>query len=445
MRNTPDARPEVSQDDPGHHWVRGLRSDADAPEEPVCSAETIASAVAQVGADPVQWAVELGARIADRTIRRLPEFGGGRASVTTLRLGTEQVAIYMVRSLDAGHMVHTPNSAETSSMIHDYVHRRVPMDRIWAGMRYGHAWLTEEFMAACRTLVDRDQRAEELESVSQILFEQVITYAAELGELYRVENDAWVSSAEFARDDAIRSILEGEEIDENAISQTLRYPLSQFHVALVLKVAAEHESASADLHTVASELLQSLGTTTALVVGDSASEVRAWGGSDHTISADDAIPRKAIPGVDIAVGFGGRGANGFRRAAEEAVRTADIAGKLRYRPPSIVTYDQVSLVGLLLENPDQAANFADRELGKLAEKSPHVANLRETVLAYFECRHSPRAAGERLFVAKNTVIYRIKRAEELIGRSLDERPAETWAALLIAKSLYDCEPEASKH
>ncbi|MDV6248110.1 PucR family transcriptional regulator [Rhodococcus opacus] len=445
MRNVPDAQPEVSQDDAGHHWVRALHSDADSPVEPVCSSETIASAVAQVGPGPVQWAVELGARIADRTIRRLPEFGGGRASMTTLRLGTEQVAIYMVRSLDAGHMVHTPNSAETCSMIHDYVHRRVPMDRIWAGMRYGHAWLTEEFMAACRTVVDRDQRAEELESVSQILFEQVITYAAELGELYRVENEAWISSAEFARDDALRSILDGEEVDENAISQTLRYPLSQFHVALVLKVAAGQESsAPADLHAVASELLHSFGTTTALVVGDSASEVRAWGGSDHRISADDALPRRAIPGIDIVVGFGGRGAKGFRRATEEAVRTADIAGKLRCCPPNILTYNQVSLVGLLLENPDQAADFADRELGELAEKSPHVDNLRETVLAYFECRHSPRAAGERLFVAKNTVIYRIKRAEELIGRSLDERPAETWAALLIAKALYDCENNPAK-
>lgn len=439
MRNAPDAHPEVSQDDPGHHWVRGLRSEADAPVEPVCSSETIASAVAQVGAEPVQWAIDLGARIADRTIRRLPEFGGGRASLTTLRLGTEQVAIYMVRSLDAGRMFHTPNSAETTSMIHDYVHRRVPMDRIWAGMRYGHAWLTEEFMAACRTLVDRDRRAEELEAVSQILFEQVITYAAELGELYRIEDEAWISSAEFARDDALRSILAGEEIDENAVSQTLRYPLSQFHVALVLKAAAGHEPAPADLHAAASDLLQSSGTTTALLVGDSADKVRAWGGFDHAISADDVIPRKTFPGVDIAVGFGGRGASGFRRATEEAVRTANIAGKLRCCTPNVVSYDQVSLVGLLLENPEQAADFADRELGKLAEKSPHVENLRETILAYFECRHSPRAAGERLFVAKNTVIYRIKRAEELIGRSLDERPAETWAALLIAKSLYDCE------
>ncbi|MGW5515086.1 PucR family transcriptional regulator [Nocardia africana] len=441
MRSTPDTRPKETQDDPGHHWVRGLRSTAETPVQPACTPETIASAIAQIGPGPVQWAVDLGARIADRTIQRFPEFGGGRSSVATLRLGTEQVAIYMVRSLDAGRMFHTPNSPETASMIHDYVHRRIPMDRIWAGMRYGHAWLTEEFMAACRTLVERDRRAEELESISQILFEQVITYAAELGDLYRIENEAWVASAQFARDDALRAIMEGEEIDENATSQTLRYPLNRFHVSLVVKA---HDSTDTDLPAVAQGTLQSLGAQAVLVVADSAHEVRAWGGFEHRLPVGPVAERQTVPGVDIAIGFGGRGACGFRRATEEAERTASIATRVKYRTPYIVTYDQVSLVGLLMESPEQAADFADRELGQFAENSTQMATLRETVLAYFECRHSPRAAGVRLFVAKNTVLYRLKRAEELIGRSLDERPAETWAALLIAKALYGGEDQAQQ-
>lgn len=142
-----------------------------------------------------------------------------------------------------------------------------------------------------------------------------------------------------------------------------------------------------------------------------------------------------IPGVHVSIAVGGRGIAGFRGASEETSRISSIASRLDHRPSRIVSYDQVSLLGLLLENTDYAVDFVNRELGRLAEDTAPTATLRETVLAYFECRHSPRAAGERLYVAKNTVIYRLKRAEELIGRTLDERPVETWAALLIAKSL----------
>jgi hypothetical protein len=418
-----------------------VQSEVDAPTEPVCSPETIASAIAQVGPGPVQWAVDLGAHIAESCIQEFPIFGGGRTAVANLRLGTEQVALYMVRSLDAGRLFHAPKSAETVSMIQFFVRRRISMDQIWAGMRYGHKWLAEGFMAACQTLVERDQRAEELEAVSQILFEQVITYAAELGELHRVEDAAWMASPQFAREDALRSILSGEDLDEEKVSAKLGYSLAKFHVAFVL---SPHDSTTVDLRSAAKKLLQWFGASASLVVEPDLAtagtgEVPAWGGFDNRVSAET-IAGCSAPGFDVAVGFGGRGAKGFRRATEEAARTARIAARLSYQPSNIVTYDQVSLVGLLLEDPTQASEFAEHELGQLAQRSTKVAGLRETVLAYFECRHSPRAAAEKLYIAKNTVLYRLKRAEELLGRGLDERPAETWAALLIAKGLYDCEP-----
>jgi PucR C-terminal helix-turn-helix domain len=436
----------LAQANSGHHWVRELRPNASELVESVCDYETIAAATAQVGVAPVQWAVDLGARIADHTIRRFPEFGNSRAAVHTLRLGTEQVAIYLLRSLDAGQMVHNPKSTETSTMVCDYVHRRIPMDRIWAGMRCGTAWLSEEFMAACRNLVQREQRAEELEAISQTLFEYTITFAAEVGDLYRLEEEKWVASAEFARDDALRSVLEGTNTDpEETVSRTLRYSLSQNHLALVLCTSEDIDTAATELSAVATELLHAFGAANTLVVADSVNEIRAWGGFRGPVPTLGDLSDKAVPGVDISVGVGGRGVAGFRRASDEAARTANIAAAIRYRPSHILTYDQVSLLGLLVENHDKAIDFAHRELGKLAGNLAHEDTLRETVLAYFDCRHSPRAAGERLIIAKNTVIYRLKRAEELLGRSLDERPVETWTALLIAKALFQDKEATRAH
>ena len=410
-----DADPGITlaQTHSGHHWVRELRPNASELVESVCDYETIAAATAQVGVAPVQWAVDLGARIADHTIRRFPEFGNSRAAVHTLRLGTEHVAIYLLRSLDAGEMIHNPKSVETTTMVCDYVHRRIPMERIWAGMRCGTAWLSEEFMAACRNLVQREQRAEELEAISQTLFEYTIIFAAEVGDLYRIEEENWIASAEFARDDALRSVLEGTNTDsEETISRTLRYSLSQNHLALVLCTSQDADTAATDLSAVAIEFLHGLGAATTLVVADSENEIRAWEGFRAPVPALADLSHKAITGVDISVGVGGRGVAGFRRASDEAARTANIAAAIHYPPSNILTYDQVSLLGLLLENYDKAVDFAHRELGRLADNVAHEDTLRDTVLAYFDCRHSPRAAGERLFIAKNTVIYRLKRAEE---------------------------------
>ena len=426
-----------------HPWVRELSIGDDEPDTPVCRPDTIAALVSQVGEGAAQWAIALGRRIAERTIRRFPEFGGGPGTVATLRLGTEQSAIYMVRSLDAGHLVYRTDSPESRVMARDYVQRRVPMERIWHGMRSGHAWLTEELMAACRELTDRQQSPDELEYVSQILFEFVIIFAAEVGELYGVENAEWTSSAEFTRDETIRAILDEDAIDPDYASHVLGYSLSQYHVCCIVSAPEDADLSSRRLSTVASGTLRALGANTNLVVPVSAGTVHAWGGADRRLppaEADEIAAETATSGETIAVGLGGRGPDGFRSAFRQATRTASTIAMMHQVPTRAMTHNQLSLLGLLLENPDEALNFAERELGGLAARSPQAEALRETVLAYMECRHSPRAAAEKLYVAKNTVIYRVKKAEELLERGLDERPAETWAALMITQALCKSDP-----
>ena len=50
-------------------------------------------------------------------------------------------------------------------------------------------------------------------------------------------------------------------------------------------------------------------------------------------------------------------------------------------------------------------------------------------------RGSPTRLAENLFVHKNTVAERIKRAEEMLGRGVNESPLELEAALTLAAGL----------
>ncbi|HWI72731.1 MAG TPA: helix-turn-helix domain-containing protein, partial [Baekduia sp.] len=78
-------------------------------------------------------------------------------------------------------------------------------------------------------------------------------------------------------------------------------------------------------------------------------------------------------------------------------------------------------------------DFARAELGRMAEPARRVAILRETLTEYFAQGGSTAATARALAIAERTVTYRLRRAEELIGRPVSERRADLETAL----RLYD--------
>ena len=98
-------------------------------------------------------------------------------------------------------------------------------------------------------------------------------------------------------------------------------------------------------------------------------------------------------------------------------------------------YADVELVVLLSRDPELARNFVLRELGELAVDTPAAHELRETVAAYLACDRSLAKAADLLHVARNTVAYRVKKVESLIGRDLRDRKLELESALRLAQRL----------
>jgi DNA-binding PucR family transcriptional regulator len=140
-------------------------------------------------------------------------------------------------------------------------------------------------------------------------------------------------------------------------------------------------------------------------------------------------PGKADEPVNVAIGTRGDGIDGFRRSHSEALearRVARLAG-MRGR----VRYEDVALPALLTSDIEQARAFAARELQDLAADGETERRLSETVLAVLEAQGSPRRAGQRLGIHENTVAKRLRAAENLLGRGIDERPSELLAALIV--------------
>jgi len=78
---------------------------------------------------------------------------------------------------------------------------------------------------------------------------------------------------------------------------------------------------------------------------------------------------------------------------------------------------------MMLGTPDLLQAWVLATLGGLAADDEHHARLRETLLAFLHAGGSYKTTAEQLTLHKNTVQYRIRKAEESLGRPVsDNRP-----------------------
>ena len=125
----------------------------------------------------------------------------------------------------------------------------------------------------------------------------------------------------------------------------------------------------------------------------------------------------------------GQGQDGFRetcRQATDALRIATLRGAT-----GVTDFRDVALLAVLCADETRARELARDELGPLAADDEVAARLRETLRVYLACGASQVAAAQRLFVHEKTVKYRLRQAERLLARDINERRSELEAALMV--------------
>ncbi|MEA2347035.1 MAG: hypothetical protein QOG62_822 [Thermoleophilaceae bacterium] len=138
----------------------------------------------------------------------------------------------------------------------------------------------------------------------------------------------------------------------------------------------------------------------------------------------------ALPtGEPVGLGEPASGFAGFRVSHREALDARRV-GVMR-GTPGVTHHRDVALLALLTADPERARGLALAELGPLADGDESTARLRETLIAYLACGESHVGAAERLHVHQKTVAYRVRQAEEIIGRRIGDRRAELEAALQL--------------
>jgi hypothetical protein len=372
-----------------------------------------------------------------RGVHEFPEFGSGQAAVDIVRLTTELATIQTLRAIDAGHL-EDRSWPEQDFHTMEVVHRPVSLDQFLQAMHAGQSWLAERCIAECRELVAPADQADQIALISRTSFEWINRFAHRNSHLYTDAGARGITDAAVAREETVRTILGGHAVDVDAAASVLGYELARcHHTGVILTQEVTDPARPGALQQLAREVLGSLGATTCLVVPIGHCTVWAWGSDNGSSSGRSgaAGPLGAMPPVAVAIGSPAAGLAGFRRTHHEAEEAARVNALRPGRSPGSTSYDDVSLIALLTAAPTDASEFVRRELGALAADSAHVDDLRTTLLTYLDCQRGLQAAASKLFVARNTVTYRLKRAEELLGHGIDVRQPQVWMALTLVRAM----------
>jgi len=94
-----------------------------------------------------------------------------------------------------------------------------------------------------------------------------------------------------------------------------------------------------------------------------------------------------------------------------------------------VAFGEVAPVAMMLGSPDLLRAWVLSTLGGLATDDEHHARLRDTLLVFLQSGGSYKATAEQMMLHKNTVQYRIRKAEESLGRPAAENRHDVELAL----------------
>ncbi|MGE5407098.1 MAG: PucR family transcriptional regulator [Syntrophothermus sp.] len=286
---------------------------------------------------------------------------------------------------------------------------------------------------------DPDRLADAMGFFNAWIFAWIEAIERQLTDVYMAEREQWVRGAAAVRAAEVRAILAGAPVDAPAAGGRLGYELDRFHVGYVVwnesaedSPPGEGEALFGEMEQVAAAVAESLGSRAPLTVAQGR-HLACWAGRrEPQHLADLRVPRGAGRGISVAAGTPAPGVGGFVLSHREALLARRVA-QLRGDRSARVCFPDVSLEALMVDDLDAARRFAERELGPLAGGDDAAMRIASTLAVFLDEGASFVRAARRLGVHTNTVAYRVRRAEELLGHRVAERQLELRTALRLAR------------
>jgi GGDEF-like domain/PucR C-terminal helix-turn-helix domain len=281
-----------------------------------------------------------------------------------------------------------------------------------------------------------------LETITATLFEYIDRISQQVVVVYEDERERWLENQNSIRALRVREVLAGKNVDVDAASTSIRYPLRWHHLAVVMWYpdAGAGGDELVRVQRFLRELAQALdvGAAPLFVAAD---QTGGWGWLPYRSAPPDAVDkvrqfaRKWPDPPNVAIGTVAFGVDGFRRSHREAEAAHGVAVvRVQHEPTLIAASDPgLAAAALLGADIEEARAWVTGVLGDLAADNENDARLRETLRVFLRCGSSYKLAAEELNLHFNTVKYRVGRAVARRGRDIEEDRLDVEIALLACQ------------
>lgn len=329
----------------------------------------------------------------------------------------------------------------------EYAHRLaqhgVPVRALVRAYRLGQGiFLERSFEVLERQVDDPELVSLAAKRLIAITFSYIDRVTEHILEAYEDERDRWLQQRTAIRAARVRELLREELADVGNAEATVGYPiLARLHLGLVVWTSHEelYGAGGSGLARFTGELAERLGCPASpLFLPHDQVTAWAWLCFGRQAPAPDelrTVVRAIGSEVAVAAGEPATGVAGFRRSHQQArlvqatMHAADTASI------GVTTFDEVGPIALFCADLGATRTWVGETLGRLALDDEQHARLRETLRVFLATGGSYVAAAERLSLHRNSVYYRVRKAEEARGRAVEPDRLDVEIALKACRWL----------
>ena len=319
--------------------------------------------------------------------------------------------------------------------------RGSPLTALLRAYRVGHAcfstWLLREL---AQQAADAQLITAATLGMSKIVAGYIDQTSEELVAAYTRERENWLRNRSAARAARIRDLLSGKRIDVRAAEATLGYRLRQYHVGVMCwtgDVAATADEINRLERAIGRVAAQAACSGDPLFLPRDETSAWAWLPLGIRDRFDSAAASTASVDSDIHFAFGDveKGTAGFRLTHQQAVAAQAVALAAGSPAPGAVVFGDVAPVAMMLESGELLRAWVLSTLAGLATDDENHARLRDTLLVFLQSGGSYKTTAEQLMLHKNTVQYRIRKAQDSLGRPVGDSRHDVELALRASRWL----------
>jgi DNA-binding PucR family transcriptional regulator len=389
-------------------------------------------------------ATEISADIYDLIVREIPQLRGDKRVLTLLEASVGENVATMLHVLQHGiglENVRAPAAAVEYAR--RLAQRGVPIAALLRAYRIGAA----RFQDWCLEELGRTTDSASIISAAGLrIADRTATYIDKVSEevlsAYEDEKENWLRNLSAARAARVQALLRGERVDVDSSEAILGYRLRQHHVGLVCWVGEADGGGGAlvRLEQATAEMARRAGCETRpIFLPQDESSAWAWlplgAKGAIAVPAASACAAGAEAEIRLALGAPCSGVAGFRRTHQQALGAHAVALAAGRSGQLITSFSDVAPLALMSGSIELTRAWVIETLGPLAGDDDHNSLLRDTLRVFLHEGGSFKATAERLTLHKNTVQYRVRKAEESLGRPVGEDRLHVELALLATQWL----------